>query len=354
MTTITKIGVAVPDKSLDQETFTKWAAALAAWPGRQERLIPILFRRSGIEKRHSVLLEGDPLRQEFFQPAHEKNDRGPTLGERMERYEREAAPLALRAAKQALGDDRALTHLVTVSCSGFQAPGVDVALIRHLELPATTQRTHIGFMGCHGALNGLRVAQAIVRAERKARVLVCAVELCSLHYDYRAEVEPMVANSLFSDGAAAALVEASDDANDAWRIEATGACVWPSTEDLMQWRIRDHGFEMGLSASIPRRIEEHLAPWLDGWLAEHSVKRHAIKSWAVHPGGPRILSAVEKALALSEDDMRWSREVLANYGNMSSPTVLFILKALQEANAKRPCIALGFGPGLAVEATLLL
>ena len=349
---LTRIGLALPRHALDQETFARWAREISHFRGRGARLIPGVFRRSGVDRRHSVLLGGDPLAQTFFRPAKDADDGGPTTGERMRRFEREAAPLALRAAHAALGDDRALTHLVTVSCSGFSSPGFDIALIRELELPPTIERTHVGFMGCHGAFNGLRVAHAMVRAQPSARVLLCAVELCSLHYDYGVDAERIVANGLFADGAAALLLEAGDPES-AWRLTASGSCLLPDSESMMRWSIGDHGFEMALSAEIPARIEEHLRPWLEAWLADHGLALAEVGSWAIHPGGPRILGAVEHALGLPREETLDSRAVLAACGNMSSPTVLFILDRLRRRNAPRPCVALGFGPGLTAEAAII-
>src|SRR2546423_538554 len=125
-----------------------------------------------------------------------------------------------------------LTHLVTVSCTGFSAPGVDVELIKELGLSRTIERTHVGFMGCHGALNGLRVARAYADAQPGARVLLCAVELCSLHYHYAYNPQRVVANALFGDGAAAVV---GGDAAAAWSVTASGSCLIPGSADAMTW-----------------------------------------------------------------------------------------------------------------------
>jgi predicted naringenin-chalcone synthase len=268
-------------------------------------------------------------------------------------YEREAAPLALRASRAALDGRRDVTHLVTVSCSGFSAPGFDVALLQGLELGPTVERTHVGFMGCHGALNGLRVARMIIEADPRARVLLCALELCSLHYDYGDDPERIVANGLFSDGAAA-MVLASGEPDSPWRLAASGSCLLPDSESMMGWAIGDHGFEMRLSPEIPARIEEDLRPWMESWLAGRGLGIDRIGSWAVHPGGPRILSATENALGLAPDATADSRAVLAECGNMSSPTVIFILDRLRRRDAARPCVTLAFGPGITAEAALFL
>jgi predicted naringenin-chalcone synthase len=220
-----------------------------------------------------------------------------------------------------------------------------------LKLPPTIQRTHIGFMGCHAALNGLRVAAAFAGADRAATVLLCATELCSLHYYYGWDPEKVVANALFADGAAS-VVGASSDLPDCWRVAAAGSCVFPDSEGDMGWVVGDHGFEMTLSKRVPGLIARNLRPWLERWLGAQNVELNEVGSWAVHPGGPLILTAVEEALNLPKSATAVSREVLANHGNMSSPTILFVLDRLRARRAPRPCVALGFGPGLAAEAVL--
>jgi alpha-pyrone synthase len=292
-----------------------------------------------------------------FLPTAANDGVGPTTAERLRIYAEEAGPMAMLAATAALAEAQfepaAVTHLVTVSCTGFIAPGLDLTLIRGLGLPPTVERTHVGFMGCHGALNGLRVANAFARANPLARILVCAVEACSLHYYYGNEADKLVANSIFADGAAAVAGSArTSEDRDAWSIAATGSCLIPESAADMGWTVGDHGFEMTMSRHIPKQIGNHLRPWLEQWLRDNGLSIDGIESWAVHPGGPKIVSAVEESLGLSAADLAVSRSVFADYGNMSSPTVLFVLDRLRRANAPRPCVALGFGPGLVAEATL--
>ncbi|HEX5137804.1 MAG TPA: type III polyketide synthase [Planctomycetota bacterium] len=351
------LGTALPPLSLPQELSAAWSQE-AAWGNGRRRLIPAVFLRTGIRRRHSVVLEGDPVRQGFFRPARDAADGGPTTRERMERYAVEAGGLAVRAARSALADAGLLgppappvSHLVTVSCSGFSAPGFDVHVIRELGLDPTVARTHVGFMGCHGALNGLRVARAFAESNPSACVLLCAVEMCSLHYDYRTETARILANALFADGAAALVARAGDGR---WCHRASGSAILPASEDQMTWSIGDHGFEMGLSPRVPDTIAAHLRPWLTRWLEGNGLALADVSSWAVHPGGPKILDAVEETLGIPREATRDSRAVLEECGNMSSPTVLFILDRLRRRDAPRPCVALGFGPGLAAEAALFL
>jgi prepilin-type processing-associated H-X9-DG protein len=302
----------------------------------------------------------------------------------MARFAAEAGPLALRASSAALAaaavDPAAITHLVTVCCTGFQAPGFDLELIQALPLAADVARTQVGFMGCHGALNGLRVAHAFAQADAGARVLLCALELCSLHQQLGWHPERVVANALFADGAAATVLAADGtpaagagagaesgaeagagagpeqgqlQVSPPWRLLASGSTVLPDSADAMAWTIGDHGFEMGLSPRVPALIAARLAPWLDGWLAAQGLDRAAIGSWALHPGGPRLLESVRECLDLPASAIEPSTAVLRECGNMSSATILFILDRLRLAGAPLPCVALAFGPGLCVEAALL-
>jgi predicted naringenin-chalcone synthase len=359
------IGTAVPATRVTQAEAVAAAQVICSRTAQQAALLPVFYRLTGIDTRHLAFppqvvqdaLHGTAASQSAFLPRRTDDDRGPTTRQRMQHYAQEAGPLAALAARRALDDaglaPRRLTHLVTVSCTGFHAPGPDRELIARLDLPPTVERTHVGFMGCHGAFNGLRVALAFAGADPAARVLVCAVELCSLHYHYGWDPEKMVANALFADGAAAVVGGAAPAAApDPWLLAATGSCLFPDSAAAMTWSIGDHGFEMTLSPRIPDLLAAHLRPWLEEWLAAHGLAPAAVASWAIHPGGPRILAAIEKALGLSREATAASRAVLAECGNMSSPTVLFILQRLRQRQALRPCVALGFGPGLVAEALL--
>jgi predicted naringenin-chalcone synthase len=350
------LGTALPAHRISSADAAEIAKQFACSTAAQERLFATMYRRAGVETRHSVVLnasDGDlSLRQSFYGAAH------PSTRDRLLRYEAEAGPLAVAAGQAALRDagiaPECVTHLVTVSCSGFYAPGFDIALMKNLPLQAEVSRTHVGFMGCHGALNGMRVARGYVAGDPAACVLLCAVELCSLHHQYGWDAEKIVANALFADGAAAAVfVAAAPHRADCFEYVASGSTLIDDSEDAMTWRIGDHGFEMSLSPRVPELICRHLRPWLEAWLARHGLSIATVGSWAVHPGGPRILGAFVEAAHVDRAALDISHDVLAHHGNMSSPTVLFILEQLRRSGAPRPCVALAFGPGLAVEAVIL-
>ena len=378
---IAGLGTALPEHRMSQSEAAELAQKVVCRTEVQSRFLDVLYSHAGVDHRYTALPHRMALDwiEDNGTASHSNpggngvasengngnghvpstGTLGPTTAERMEFYEQHAWPLAMQAAGRALEQagiaPAEITHLITVSCTGFSAPGVDVELIRRLALRPTTERINVGFMGCHGAINGLRVAQAIAGADPQARILLVAVELCTLHYRFQWDPERCVGNALFSDGAAAVVggnwtggatalgpVETADD----WQVAATGSCLLPDSTDAMTWRIGDHGFEMTLSRRVPELICAHLRPWLAQWLGQNGVRIDEVGSWAIHPGGPRILTAVEESLGLDPQATSLSRDVLARHGNMSSPTVLFILDRLRESAARRPCVMLGFGPGL--------
>jgi predicted naringenin-chalcone synthase len=358
------LATALPSTALSQVDALAINERLSGETADRATWLPGIYQGSGIRTRYTAIgggaihdiLHGTRDSGSPFLPDLVGSN-GPSTAERMRLYAELAPPLAIRAAASALTragkDAGAVTHVVTVSCTGFMAPGVDVAILRALGMAATVQRTHVGYMGCHGAINGLRVARAFADAEANACVLVCAVELCTLHLHYGSDPQRLVANALFSDGAAAVVGVAADAGPaDSWRLAATSSCLVPDSANAMSWTIGDHGFAMTLSKAVPRLIATNVQPWLTAWLADQGLALRDVASWAVHPGGPRILEAVEEGLCLPREALAVSREVFAACGNMSSPTILFILDRLRAAAAPRPCVALGFGPGLMAEALL--
>ena len=366
------LGTALPEHFISQTEAAEFAGTcLAGGGGTEQRsgtLVHALYRRSGVQTRHSVLLSsstGDqPAEQNFYWPSHTPEDTGPGTALRMARFERDAPQLALTAAQRAIRNaaiqPQAIRHLVTVSCSGFSAPRVDLYLMKELGLPATVSRTHVGFMGCHGALNGLRVARALAAEDPDSVVLMCAVELCTLHHQYGWDPQEIVANSLFGDGAGAIVGRSADSPHASASNQAFPGCVVdhyssviPNSESMMSWRVGDTGFRMTLSPEVPDVISRTLPGALHDFLGRHGLTIADVGAWAIHPGGPRILQACGDVAGLSAEQLASSVSILSRCGNMSSPTVLFILEDLQKRGARLPCVMLGFGPGLNVEVALL-
>jgi len=351
---VESIGTAVPEHRIGRERAVEDAIRYAGAVGRDARSLAALYRRSGIENRGSVLLQKrrGAVCLPFYGNGRERG--WPRTGERMEAYARHSTELAVRAACRAIEragvEASTITRLVTVSCTGFAAPGVDIDLIRGLELPASLKRVQVGFMGCHGALNGLEAARALnATSEPGERALLVAIELCSLHAQTGMQADDLVANALFADGAGALLGRVATPADRGWVLADTRSVLVPDTAGAMTWRIGDHGFRMTLAATVPDLLDRSLAPAVDEWLGESGLRREDIRSWAVHPGGRRILDAVEHSLGLGDEALEVSRAVLRDHGNMSSATVLFVVDEIRRRGGEAPCVLLGFGPGLMIE-----
>ena len=329
------LGTALPPNRLTQEQGARVAQVLCLDP-RQAPLLPTLYRQTGISGRNMVLdealvhdlIDGTRHSESVFLPKEHSPDSGPSTRERMDIYSAQAPLLAIEASLRALEDSgiaaSAVTHLVTVSCTGFAAPGVDIALMRGLKLAASTQRANVGFMGCHGALNGLRIARGLAAAELDAVVLLCAVELSSIHYHYGWDPKRVVGNALFGDSEArpAAVIGRGNPA-DSWQLAAHGCSLISELRlgnDLGDRRPRFR--HVPLSTKVPSLFAIHLRRWLDGWLAQLGESVGSIGSWAIHPGGPRVLSAVAESLGLNAQTTEASGDILTRYGNMSSPTIL--------------------------------
>lgn len=385
--TILSIGTATPAHQMSQDEALTMFVDIVCEDKKQSRLARALFRKAVVQNRHTCVPH--KVAYDWCQPAtrHRQafanvelgppstaawevsgsGSHGPTTGERMELFAQHASDIATESARQALSRSglphEEVTHLVTVTCTGFDAPGVDIELISRLGLPSGTERIQVGFMGCHGAINGLRAASAITSSNPNAKVLLCAVELCSLHYRFTWDPECIVGNALFADGAASMVLAPQGtgrhQSSARWEVQDTGSCVIPDSRDAMSWQIRDHGFEMRLSSDVGEKIEANLAEWMHGWLAKHELRIEDIDYWGVHPGGPRILDAVQSSLQLEEEALSTSMSILKQNGNMSSPTVLFILEQFlgrqASCDSQDPsyCVLLGFGPGLVAELALL-
>lgn len=347
-------GTALPELSIGQDQAAEIINQASGYDEEQSLWVDSVYRGAGVGRRHLMMLEHlDEIVASTGGVARH------TMTWRMGRYDEVIRDLSLRACERALSasgvEAGEITHLVTVSCTGFAAPGFDLGLYSSLGLHPDVQRTHVGFMGCHGALNGLRVANAYASSERSSRVLVCAAELPSVHFRYEPNPRQSIVHALFGDGAAAVVggldAPAGSDANP-WRLVASGSTLVPDSAEAMTWRLGDQSFEMTLSTRVVGLIGENLRRWLQGWLGDRGLAISDIASWAIHPGGPKILDAAEAALDLPRSATSVSREILAEFGNMSSPTILFILDRLRARRAPRPCVSLGFGPGLAIEAAL--
>lgn len=346
------IGTACPPCRLTRSEWLIIARRLS--PARvDQRVLDRLAERSGIDARSCACLS--PPFGESFYPADDGSG-GPGTAARMELWWAGVRDMGERAARSALAGAacgaQSVTHVITASCTGFRAPGLEMHLIEALGIPASARRTNIGFQGCHAAVNALAAARAIVLSEPAARVLVCCAEVSTAHFHYGDRLDQLIANTLFADGCAACVIAMSDDGCRP-SILGTHSRLFPATAGEMGWLVGDHGFEMMLGARVPELLERDVGAWCDASLAVHGLSRSDVGGWAVHPGGPRVIDAVLASLGLAPEHGHHSRDVLRRHGNMSSATLLFILGDMLSDGLPRPWAGLAFGPGLAGECLLL-
>jgi predicted naringenin-chalcone synthase len=341
---INRIATAVPRNEV-HGAFRAFAASRAR--GRQSATFARMAARADIATRYSVLCASEPEGSGTVCGFYRDGDAFPTTRTRMARYEAEAPALAdIAFARLGLAAEAPrITHLVVATCTGFVAPGLDWHLAARHGLRRDVERTTIGFMGCQAAINALKAAWHIVRSERKARVLVVCLELCTLHLQDTAALEQLLCFLIFADGCAAAIVSGEPAG---LHLRGFRSTMLPDAADMITWRIGDDGFDMTLSGMVPLTLAHLLPDWRAAMLGGETAE---IALWAVHPGGRSILDAVEHGLTLPQGALAESRAVLRDFGNMSSATVMFVLAAMMGAGTRgRDGCALAFGPGLSVEA----
>lgn len=364
VTSILSIGTAVPTARLQQSETRDLFASQPGVDRLTSRLIGAAFDQSAIENRYSVIGSADARSSTFV------DERGhilsPTTGERNAIYRRDAPGLSAAAAREALQrsgyEADAVTHVITASCTGFFAPGPDFLLVKALGIRPDAERYHIGFMGCAAAFPALRTATHICDAQPGSVVLVVCTELCSIHIRASSDPEQIVASAVFGDGAAAAIVSSAEPKTDGPVLEVGEftTAVTSEGEHDMDWTIGDKGFEMRLSAEVPRIIGREIAEVVESMLGAGCDPLTDVDGWAVHPGGRSVLDRVQSGIGLPNDAMSHSRAVLRDYGNMSSATILFILQRLMTddapgINPRKPgskIAGLCFGPGLTVETAI--
>ncbi|TDU66171.1 putative naringenin-chalcone synthase [Prosthecobacter fusiformis] len=330
---------------------------------KTKRLIQAIYNRSGIETRHSVT--GDFIAgadATLFRSDAEGRLIPPGTAERNRVYAHSARELSVEVAKRAIADapgfaKEDITHIIYTSCTGFANPGPDYHVIRELGLRGNIQRYTLGFMGCYAAFPALRMAAQFCEADADAVVLVICLELCTLHMQVNDQPDSILANSLFADGAAAAIVSAREPTvkKPAYRLRGFESALLPSSEADMAWEIGNEGFNIVLSSYVPDIIGQNIRQLLKGILTRKGTSPEEMNEWAVHPGGRSILDKVQESLALPADTLEASRTILRDYGNMSSATILFVLKEMldtADTDHANLC-AMAFGPGLTVETALL-
>jgi predicted naringenin-chalcone synthase len=325
------------------------------------RLIEAASQHSGIETRYVVVPDAEETHSRHFYSA-DSSIAAPDTKTRMVEYERWTKILAKEAVADLFLKTRcdcsAIRRIITVSCTGFFAPGIDYYLMNEFNLPASAQRTHIGFMGCAAALVGFTSIREALQSsnDNNYSTLLVAIELCSLHLQTEPTRDNILANMIFADGCAAALFSNSSSYTPQLQLVSTYSHLFPHSSDFMGWKIGNFGFEMLLSSELPKIISDEAVPVVLRLLASHGIEKDSIRHWVLHPGGRSILDALQNGLHLSDEEMIPSRTVLRNFGNMSSASILFVLKELlatRKVQKGEPVCAIAFGPGLTMEVAIL-
>jgi len=357
-----KITTVVPEKFYTQDFALDFLLNLVGDSDKKRNLLKKLYKGTQIKKRHTVIDDYDKDPSEYtFYPKNPTLKPEPSTAQRNDLYIEEAKRLTLKASKQLLDDtpefDREkISHVITVSCTGFVAPGLDFFLARDLGLKPSVHRYNIGFMGCQGAFPGMKLARDICLADSEARVLLVNVELCSVHIQQREEMDIVVSNAIFADGISAALISAHKDdvKGTKYRLDNFATSFAANTENDMAWRIGDHGFLMKLSVYVPQIVKDNIKPLMDALFEESGIKQEEIDIWAIHPGGRSILERAEEALGITKDDLDASYRIMQEYGNMSSTTIMFVLDdILKDSKKKGKVFSAAFGPGITVEVGLM-
>ena len=352
---IKSIGLASPGKPIQQEMICRFMQKAHGLDARESRKLSFVYRKSGIAQRYSALKDFNynyPQDFDFF-PKNESLEPFPDTSSRMDVFKRTAPILAIEAIKNCLAKSDVeagqITHLVLISCTGMYAPGVEMDIINNLGLPNTVERYAIHFMGCYAAFNGIKLADRICKSDQSANVLVVGVELCTIHFQKEYNEDNILANALFGDGAAAVLIQAGDGG---MQIEKYQSNIISDGAGDMAWSIGNFGFQMKLSKYVPSLLEKGIKRFAEGLEQKFSLSE--INHFAIHPGGKQILSKIEAAFGINERQNSHAHEVLKNFGNMSSVTILYVLESvLNDSSIKGKVLAMGFGPGLTLESLLI-
>lgn len=353
---IISIGKAVPSFRHKQEDILQFMQNVYGMEERERRKLRFLYSHSAIEHRYSVIGDYSRPHPEWkFYPQSENIEPFPSLEQRMAWYQKYAAPLSVDAIRNCIAGkihSREITHLITVSCTGMSAPGLDLQILELMDLPKDIFRTSINFMGCYAAIHAMKIADALCKASSGANVVIVCTELCTLHFQKQPTADNIASSLLFGDGSAAILITSSPTIQPGIRIKGFSSEVMVNGKKDMAWELSSTGFLMTLSGYVPELVEEDFEGLTHRIFNQNKIAQEDITDWCIHPGGKRILQAIHNSLHFKGGELDNSYQVLKDYGNMSSPTILFVLEKIlnHTNNAKQKTIfGAAFGPGLTME-----
>ncbi len=337
------LATAVPPQVVFQDEAKK--RAREAFGGKKElfdRLAGV-FDNAGIAKRHIV------APPDWYMSGHGWHDRNALYLEASESMFVEAATAAIE--KAGLEPDE-IDGIVTVSTTGIATPSLEARAFKRMGFRQDVRRVPVFGLGCAGGINGLATTARLASAEAEAKWLFVTVETCSISIRLDSD-DPaaVVATALFGDGAAAAVVSSGE--HSIAKIRGSAEKIWPDTLRIMGWDVEDPGLAVVFDRAIPPFIEGELAQAVDEMCAQLGITRDEIDRMCCHPGGVKVIDAIETALKLNQGELNLEREVLRDYGNMSAPTVMFVLERLIERGLPEKVLMTAFGPGFTCAGLLL-
>jgi len=340
---IASLATAVPPHVLDRDFVAREARRIFARFGDEfERMAPV-FTNAGINKRYSVC----PL--EWFETASGWNDRTERYLEGAKNLFRQAAGAALERAGLAAHD---IDVIVTVSSTGIATPSVEAHVMHEMGFRDDVMRVPVFGLGCAGGTTGLAIAARLAGGPVPKQVLLVVIELCTLAFrPDEMSKSNVVATALFGDGAAATVISGNLEGA---AIEHTGQHTWPDTIDIMGWRVDDQGLGAIFSRSIPDLVLSDLRPVADRFLENRGLTMADMDHFAFHPGGAKVIQALETAFTLEQGQLVHEREVLADYGNMSAVTVFFVLDKVLPLKSQGRRFVGSLGPGFTASFLTLL
>ncbi len=359
MSKIVSIATGVPSYKHRQEDLFDFAEKVYCKDEVEKRKLKFLYRQSGIENRYSVVPDYSVASNErtFFPPGADLEP-FPSIEKRMQVFNEHAATLSASTIEACIKnkiDKKEITHLITVSCTGLSAPGIDLQVMDMMGLSQNIIRTSVNFMGCYAAVHGMKLANAFCNSAKGANVVVVCTELCTLHFQKDISADNMTSSLLFADGCAAMLIQGDESKNKGIRLQNFFSDVSFKGKKDMAWELSSKGFLMTLTGYVPDLIKEDFKGLVDKALDASGNSMEEISHWCIHPGGKKILESISSSIGVTDEALKYSYEVLRDYGNMSSPTIVFVLKKiLDEFEQSAPSIAplifgAAFGPGLTME-----
>ena len=324
----------------------------------ESRKLKFLYRQSGIGQRYSVIPDYSlPAEERIFFSSSPSLDPVPCLEKRMEWFNKYSPGLSVEAIEKCIKniiDKNEITHLITVSCTGMSAPGLDLQVMEIMELPQHITRTSVNFMGCYAALHALKLADAFCKGTENANVVIVCTELCTLHFQKENTIDNMTSSLLFGDGSAAMLIKKDTASQKGVQVQSFFSDVSFKGKQEMAWELSSKGFQMTLTGYVPDLIQEDFDRLVTKALDSAGLSKQDITHWCIHPGGKKILDAIAKSLSVENKAFKNSYEVLFDYGNMSSPSILFVLKKIMQElesdnNTPSRIFCAAFGPGLTTE-----